>query len=183
MQTCSMAPKEGNSIVKHGVLDERLNVHGVQGLKVADLSICPDNVGCNTYVSSPDRFALLARKKAPCADHQYLQVLDRPAHRRKGGRSRWRGFGLLRRRFGDEGSDVRGSQRIRPHCSPLMTCVVASLSFSVRAERASLLVTVLTFPGSGICVMILRAAQIAKQWTASALVSFRDLGTDSNAQN
>ncbi|KAG9692418.1 alcohol oxidase p68, partial [Aureobasidium melanogenum] len=31
--TCSMAPKEGNSIVKHGVLDERLNVHGVKGLK------------------------------------------------------------------------------------------------------------------------------------------------------
>jgi len=47
--TCSMAPKEGNSIVKHGVLDERLNVHGVKGLKVSDLSICPDNVGCNTY--------------------------------------------------------------------------------------------------------------------------------------
>jgi alcohol oxidase len=45
-----MAPREGNSIVKHGVLDERLNVHGVKGLKVADLSICPDNVGCNTYV-------------------------------------------------------------------------------------------------------------------------------------
>jgi alcohol oxidase len=44
-----MAPRSGNSIVKHGVLDERLNVHGVQGLKVADLSICPDNVGCNTY--------------------------------------------------------------------------------------------------------------------------------------
>jgi alcohol oxidase len=47
--TCSMAPREGNDVVKHGVLDERLNVHGVQGLKVADLSICPDNVGCNTY--------------------------------------------------------------------------------------------------------------------------------------
>jgi alcohol oxidase len=47
--TCSMAPREGNSIVRHGVLDERLNVHGVHGLKVADLSICPDNVGCNTY--------------------------------------------------------------------------------------------------------------------------------------
>lgn len=46
--TCSMAPKEGNSIVKHGVLDERLNVHGVKGLKVADLSICPDNVGCES---------------------------------------------------------------------------------------------------------------------------------------
>ena len=39
-----MAPREGNDIVKHGVLDERLNVHGVKGLKVADLSICPDNV-------------------------------------------------------------------------------------------------------------------------------------------
>lgn len=47
--TCSMAPKEGTSFVKHGVLDERLNVHGVKGLKVADLSICPDNLGCNTY--------------------------------------------------------------------------------------------------------------------------------------
>lgn len=47
-KTCSMAPKEGNSIVKYGVLDERLNVHGVKHLKVADLSICPDNVGCNT---------------------------------------------------------------------------------------------------------------------------------------
>ena len=44
-----MAPREGNNIVKHGVLDERLNVYGVDGLKVADLSICPDNVGCNTY--------------------------------------------------------------------------------------------------------------------------------------
>lgn len=41
--TCSMAPREGNDIVKHGVLDERLNVHGVKGLKAADLSICPDN--------------------------------------------------------------------------------------------------------------------------------------------
>ncbi|KAK3986344.1 alcohol oxidase 1 [Cladorrhinum sp. PSN332] len=57
--TCSMAPREGNSIVKHGVLDERLNVHGVEGLKVADLSICPDNVGCNTYST-----ALLIGEKA-----------------------------------------------------------------------------------------------------------------------
>ena len=44
-----MGPKNGNSVVKHGVLDERLNVHDVKGLKVADLSVCPDNVGCNTY--------------------------------------------------------------------------------------------------------------------------------------
>lgn len=53
--TCSMAPKEGNSIVKHGVLDERLNVHGVQGLKVADLSICPDNVGCKSRIHMSSR--------------------------------------------------------------------------------------------------------------------------------
>lgn len=45
--------------MKHGVLDERLNVHGVTGLKVADLSICPDNVGCNTYST-----ALLIGEKA-----------------------------------------------------------------------------------------------------------------------
>lgn len=51
--TCSMAPREGNSIVKHGVLDERLNVHGVKGLKVADLSICPDNVGCKSFPPPP----------------------------------------------------------------------------------------------------------------------------------
>lgn len=50
--TCSMAPREGNSIVKHGVLDERLNVHGVKGLKVADLSICPDNL-VSDLVSTP----------------------------------------------------------------------------------------------------------------------------------
>jgi alcohol oxidase len=56
-----MAPKEGNSIVKHGVLDERLNVHGVKNLKVADLSICPDNVGCNTceYPFSSDSWDCL----------------------------------------------------------------------------------------------------------------------------
>lgn len=48
--TCSMAPREGSDIAKHGgVVDERLNVHGVKGLKVCDLSICPDNVGCNTF--------------------------------------------------------------------------------------------------------------------------------------
>jgi len=47
--TCSMGPKDGNDVVKHGVLDERLNVHGVKGLKVSDLSVCPDNVGCNTF--------------------------------------------------------------------------------------------------------------------------------------
>lgn len=58
--TCSMAPREGSKIApKGGVLDPRLNVHGVKGLKVADLSICPDNVGCNTYST-----ALLIGEKA-----------------------------------------------------------------------------------------------------------------------
>ena len=32
-----------------GVVDSRLNVYGVKGLKVADLSIGPSNVGANTY--------------------------------------------------------------------------------------------------------------------------------------
>lgn len=60
-----MAPKEGNSIVKHGVLDERLNVHGVKNLKVADLSICPDNVGCNTFsVKAPKH--PFHQSKSPC---------------------------------------------------------------------------------------------------------------------
>ncbi|KAI0688211.1 alcohol oxidase-like protein [Cerioporus squamosus] len=42
--TCAMKARE-----RGGVVDERLNVYGVEGLKVADLSICPGNVGANTY--------------------------------------------------------------------------------------------------------------------------------------
>ncbi|KAF9563187.1 alcohol oxidase [Agrocybe pediades] len=42
--TCAMKPRE-----QGGVVDERLNVYGVQGLKVADCSIAPGNVGANTY--------------------------------------------------------------------------------------------------------------------------------------
>jgi choline dehydrogenase-like flavoprotein len=38
-----MAPRE-----KDGVVDGSLNVHGVKGLKIADLSIPPENVGGNT---------------------------------------------------------------------------------------------------------------------------------------
>ena len=38
-----MAPRE-----QDGVVDSSLNVYGVTGLKVADLSIPPENVGANT---------------------------------------------------------------------------------------------------------------------------------------
>lgn len=41
--TCKMAPRE-----KNGVVDKDLNVHGVKGLKLADLSVPPENVGANT---------------------------------------------------------------------------------------------------------------------------------------
>lgn len=41
--TCKMAPRE-----KGGVVDHKLSVHGVEHLKVADLSIPPENVGANT---------------------------------------------------------------------------------------------------------------------------------------
>lgn len=41
--TAKMAPPE-----KLGVVDPALNVHGVTGLKVADLSVPPENVGANT---------------------------------------------------------------------------------------------------------------------------------------
>lgn len=41
--SCKMAPRE-----ERGVVDGNLNVYGVQNLKVADLSIPPENVGANT---------------------------------------------------------------------------------------------------------------------------------------
>ncbi|KAL5117583.1 hypothetical protein ACEQ8H_004476 [Pleosporales sp. CAS-2024a] len=43
MATCKMAPLE-----QDGVVDPSLNVYGVKGLKLADLSIAPKNVGANT---------------------------------------------------------------------------------------------------------------------------------------
>jgi alcohol oxidase len=41
--TCKMGPRE-----KNGVVDADLNVYGVEGLKLADLSIAPKNVAANT---------------------------------------------------------------------------------------------------------------------------------------
>ncbi|KAH9053396.1 alcohol oxidase-like protein [Lactarius vividus] len=42
--TCAMKPRE-----QGGVVDAKLNVYGVRGLKVADLSVPPANVSANTY--------------------------------------------------------------------------------------------------------------------------------------
>ncbi len=39
-----MKPRDHN-----GVVDARLNVYGIQNLKVADMSIAPSNVSANTY--------------------------------------------------------------------------------------------------------------------------------------
>ncbi|KAK8121678.1 hypothetical protein PG984_010348 [Apiospora sp. TS-2023a] len=41
--TCKMAPRE-----EGGVVNKNLSVYGVEGLKLADLSIVPENVGANT---------------------------------------------------------------------------------------------------------------------------------------
>jgi choline dehydrogenase-like flavoprotein len=45
--TCKMASRD-----KGGVVDATLGVHGLQALKVADLSIAPGNVGCNTAATT-----------------------------------------------------------------------------------------------------------------------------------
>jgi len=50
----AMKPRE-----EGGVVDSHLNVYGTSHLKIADLSICPDNLGTNTYSS-----ALLVGEKA-----------------------------------------------------------------------------------------------------------------------
>ena len=41
--TCKMAPRD-----KGGVVDGSLGVYGTKGLKLADLSVAPENVGANT---------------------------------------------------------------------------------------------------------------------------------------
>lgn len=109
-----MAPREGNSVVRHGVVDERLNVHGVKGLKVCDLSICPDNVGCNTFsvstiFSSGDINRLLTR----------WPTTDCSAHRREVLCPRCRGSGLLWCCPGHEGAYLPRTWRDREPGSPV----------------------------------------------------------------
>ncbi|KAK1065824.1 hypothetical protein LTR74_007705 [Friedmanniomyces endolithicus] len=45
--TCAMKPRD-----RGGVVDEELNVYGTEGLKVVDLSICPENVAANTQITA-----------------------------------------------------------------------------------------------------------------------------------
>ncbi|KAL8292873.1 hypothetical protein RQP46_000567 [Phenoliferia psychrophenolica] len=45
--TCAMRPR-----AEGGVLDHNLNVFGTTNLKVTDLSLCPENLGTNTYSSA-----------------------------------------------------------------------------------------------------------------------------------
>ncbi|OBT53211.1 hypothetical protein VE04_05939 [Pseudogymnoascus sp. 24MN13] len=52
--TCAMRPLQGG-----GVVDKDLNVYGLEGLKLCDLSIIPENVGANT-----NNTALLVGEKA-----------------------------------------------------------------------------------------------------------------------
>ncbi|KAG2757023.1 GMC oxidoreductase [Suillus brevipes Sb2] len=58
-----------------GVVDHRLNVYGTQNLKCVDLSICPDNLGTNTYSS-----ALLVGEKGADLICQDLGIKVRTPH-------------------------------------------------------------------------------------------------------
>jgi alcohol oxidase len=61
-----MAPRED----QFGVVDGSLNVYGVKGLKVADLSIAPSNVSANT-----NNTALTIGEKAADIILQELEIM------------------------------------------------------------------------------------------------------------
>lgn len=112
-----MAPREGSSIAPHGgVLDERLNVHGVKGLKVCDLSICPDNVGCNTFSVS---FFSISMSHLSLT---WMPPTDCSLDRREVCYACCGGFGLLGGRAEDGCSDIPGSGGIRQLGSPMILC-------------------------------------------------------------
>ena len=100
-----MAPREGNKIVKHGVLDARLNVHGVKGLKVADLSICPDNVGC--------KYCILKLIPTHKLTESRQHLLDSSVDRREVRYAHRRGLGLLWARPGHACARVSRTTRDR----------------------------------------------------------------------
>lgn len=53
-------------------------------------------------------------------DQRQLQLFHGPPHRRKGGRARGGGFGLLWLGSGHEGAYLSGSWGVRPHSSPVI---------------------------------------------------------------
>ncbi|KAH7915215.1 GMC oxidoreductase-domain-containing protein [Hygrophoropsis aurantiaca] len=63
--TCAMKPRAAG-----GVVDSHLNVYGVHGLKVADLSVVPSNIAANTYSS-----ALVIGEKAAVTIAEELNLL------------------------------------------------------------------------------------------------------------
>jgi hypothetical protein len=110
-----MGPKEGNSVVKHGVLDERLNVHGVKGLKVSDLSVCPDN---GMHPSPPSIHLIFVIILTSISWLQHL--LHRTPHRREMCRPDRRRPRILRQGLGHEDSELHspdgGSYRCQGSC-------------------------------------------------------------------
>ncbi len=54
---------------RSGVINSRLNVYGIRGLKVADLSISRGNVSANTYLT-----ALVIREKAAVIIEEELGI-------------------------------------------------------------------------------------------------------------
>ncbi|KAH9837702.1 alcohol oxidase-like protein [Rhodofomes roseus] len=65
--TCAMKPRE-----QDGVVDSNLNVYGVSGLKVADMSIAPSNVcanTCSTAIAIGEKASTIILKELSSAAH------------------------------------------------------------------------------------------------------------------
>lgn len=80
--TCRMAPREDM-----GVVDGSLDVYGVEGLKVVDLSIPPENVGANTNNVRPlflEVFLHTSHIIEPDRRKKLTMVTDCPGYWREG---------------------------------------------------------------------------------------------------
>lgn len=118
-----MAPREGSSIAPQGgVVDERLNVHGVKGLKVCDLSICPDNVGCNTFSVSDQNLDFQKIRSDFCLR------LDCSSNWREVRCSDCRRPGILWRRLGYGCSQLSRPWRNRQSRTPVKTMIIECLA-------------------------------------------------------